>query len=471
MLLAFCRFVMLNKLMIMKILTSVDRDGMYYAKVPFITTSNLHIENQVVKLMVTNSMPFYNISDYVIKGSGFSRSQQNFYEVAELRVTNITKTDYREENFIILANPGIKAFSIIQVDSFIREIYISERGEVMIREKIEITNANIGMEMDLISLDLIGDERDEFNVPKIRNITTVTDREPVVTEVRQIILENSPANRLDVKKIARHSLDKGNTLTLQYEYRLDDEFIQIGTNSITANIPTKPTLKIIANEYKIIIKESNGFLISSESPFELNLDGNQQLQSEDITITYVPGIAWASNKSIPIGSTIFILTILGMMTRIERKEEKEVEIGEDEIVVKMRELTVLYSEEVSLLKNIIERLNKWNKDEITKNQIENVKSEIKSIKTRNVGKLAILRSEILELKSSQKEFFDKLNKNEQSLERDIFQILQLYEQYRLNRINSQDMEDKLSEYKSNVLKKINDIVATIQSNVDSLKQN
>ena len=459
------------ELMIMKILTSVDRDGMYYAKVPFITTSNLHIENQVVKLMVTNSMPFYNISDYVIKGSGFSRSQQNYYEVAELRVTNITKTDYREENFIILANPGIKAFSIIQVDSFIREIYISERGEVMIREKIEITNANIGMEMDLISLDLIGDERDEFNVPKIRNITTVTDREPVVTEVRQIILENSPANRLDVKKIARHSLDKGNTLTLQYEYRLDDEFIQIGTNSITANIPTKPTLKIIANEYKIIIKESNGFLISSESPFELNLDGNQQLQSEDITITYVPGIAWASNKSIPIGSTIFILTILGMMTRIERKEEKEVEIGEDEIVVKMRELTVLYSEEVSLLKNIIERLNKWNKDEITKNQIENVKSEIKSIKTRNVGKLAILRSEILELKSSQKEFFDKLNKNEQSLERDIFQILQLYEQYRLNRINSQDMEDKLSEYKSNVLKKINDIVATIQSNVDSLKQN
>ena len=100
-----------------------------------------------------------------------------------------------------------------------------------------------------------------------------------------------------------------------------------------------------------------------------------------------------------------------------------------------------------------------------------MKSEIKSIKTRNVGKLAILRSEILELKSSQKEFFDKLNKNEQSLERDIFQILQLYEQYRLNRINSQDMEDKLSEYKSNVLKKINDIVATIQSNVDSLKQN
>ena len=50
-------------------------------------------------------------------------------------------------------------------------------------------------------------------------------------------------------------------------------------------------------------------------------------------------------------------------------------------------------------------------------------------------------------------------------------MIQLYEQYRLNRINSQDMENKLAEYKSNVLKKINDIVASIQSNVDSLKQN
>ena len=165
------------------------------------------------------------------------------------------------------------------------------------------------------------------------------------------------------------------------------------------------------------------------------------------------------------------MAVLGMMTRIERKEEGDVELGEDDIVVKMNELTGLYSEEVSLLKNIIERLGKWNKDEIKKSQIENARNEIKSIRTRNTGKLAVLRNEILELKSSQKELFNNLNRDEQSLERDIFQMIQLYEQYRLNRINSQDMEDKLSEYKSSVLKKINDIVASIQSNVDSLKQN
>ena len=459
------------ELILMNIVEPLGREGMYYANVPFITSSNLNIDEYRLNLRAPNSAPFYNISDYVVKTDTFSRSQQNHYEVATVRVLDITKNDYREESFIVLANPGIKAFSILQIDSFTREIYISYNGEIMIRETIEITNSNLGMEMVLISLDLIGDERDELNVPIFRNVTSVPDREPALTESQVIILENTPANRLDLKIMSRHSLDRGNTMILQYEYRLGDEFIQVGTNSITANIPTKPTIKTVANEYRILITESNAFSISSESPFEVNLNGNQQIQNNNITITYVPGIAWASNESVPIGSAIFVIAVLGMMTRIEKKEEGEVEIAEDDVVVKMNELTGLYSEEVSLLKNIIERLEKWNKDEIKKSQIENVKKEIRSIKTRNAGKLALLRNEILELKPSQKELFNNLNRDEQSLERDIFQMIQLYEQYRLNRINSQDMENKLSEYKSNVLKKINDIVASIQSNVDSLKQN
>ena len=460
------------ELILVNIVTPLEREGLYYANVPFITTSNLHIDEHKLILRAPNSAPFYNISDYSLKGdSSFSRNQLSYYEVAETRVLNITEADYREEKFLVLVNPGVKAFSLLQVNSFTREIYISEDGEVMIKEKIDISNLDSGMEMLLLTLDLIGDERDEFNVPVIRNITTVTDREPAIMDTQQIILENPPANRLNLKKLSRHSLDKGNSMIIQYEYRLDEQFIHIGTNSITANIPTKPTLKTIANEYKIIIIESNVFSISSDSPFELKLDAQNQLENTNITITYVPGIAWASNESLPIGSVIFILATLGMMTKIERKEEQNDEVGDDDIVVKMRELAVLYSEEISLLKNIMERLEKWNKEEVKKTQIENVKNEIKTIRTRNTGKISILRNEVVELKPSQKELFNNLNRDEQSLERDILQMIQLYEQYRLNRINSQDMESKLSEYKSNVLKKINDIIALIQSNVDSLKQN
>ena len=74
------------------------------------------------------------------------------------------------------------------------------------------------------------------------------------------------------------------------------------------------------------------------------------------------------------------------------------------------------------------------------------------------------------MKSSQKEVFEELNKSEQSLERDIFQTIQLYEQYRLNRINKQEMEKRLSEYKKNVSNKINNMIATLQVNADSLEK-
>ena len=177
------------ELILMNIVEPLGREGMYYANVPFITSSNLNIDEYRLNLRAPNSAPFYNISDYVVKSDTFSRSQQNHYEVATIRVLDITKNDYREDSLIVLANPGIKAFSILQVDSFTREIYISNNGEIMIRETKEITNSNLGMEMVLISLDLIGDERDELNVPIIRNVTSVANREPALTVSQQIILE------------------------------------------------------------------------------------------------------------------------------------------------------------------------------------------------------------------------------------------------------------------------------------------
>ena len=125
---------------------------------------------------------------------------------------------------------------------------------------------------------------------------------------------------------------------------------------------------------------------------------------------------------------------------------------------------------MSLLRNILERIERIDKEDIKKNQIENVKNEVNTIRTRNSAELVTLRKDIISLRPSQRELFSSLNKEEQLLERDIFQIIQLYEQYRLNRININDMEDKLGEYRKNVLKKIDGIIAIIQANMDVLKQ-
>ena len=457
------------ELILTDILKSTERPGLYFAEVPIITTSNIHIDKEIVEIRVPNSAPFYNISDYTIKGNAFSRSQQVNWEVAKTEFLNVTSNDYRNENVLVLANPGIKAFSIIKVDSFLREIYISKQGDVMIRERIEIRNAENGMELHQIGLDLLGPERDDLNVPIIRSVTSVSDREPVLIDTKIIILENTPANRLDLKKLTRYVFATNTTLILNYEYRLNEELINVNVNSISVDIPTERTLNTIAKEYKIVIIESNSFQISTESPMELNLSPNEQLENMNITLSYTPKLAWASNQSFPVGSIIFVLALLGMMTQVEKKKEEGIEV-EDEIDVKIQELAAFYGERMSLLRNILERIERIDKEDIRKNQIENVKKEVNTIRTRNSAELVTLRKDIISLRPSQRELFSSLNKKEQLLERDIFQIIQLYEQYRLNRININDMEDKLGEYRKNVLKKIDGIIAIIQANMDVLKQ-
>ena len=457
------------ELILTDILKSTERPGLYFAEVPIITTSNIHIDKEMVEIRVPNSAPFYNISDYTIKGNAFSRSQQVNWEVAKTEFLNVTSNDYRDENVLVLANPGIKAFSIIKVDSFLREIYISKQGDVMIRERIEIRNAENGMELHQIGLDLLGPERDDLNVPIIRSVTSVSDREPVLIDTKIIILENTPANRLDLKKLTRYVFATNTTLILNYEYRLNEEFTNVNANSISVDIPTERTLNTIAKEYRIVIVESNSFQISTESPMELNLSPNEQLENMNITLSYTPKLAWASNQSFPIGSIIFVLALLGMMTQVEKKKEEGIEV-EDEIDVKIQELAAFYGERMSLLRNILERIERIDKEDIRKNQIENVKNEVNTIRTRNSAELVTLRKDIISLRPSQRELFSNLNKDEQLLERDIFQIIQLYEQYRLNRININDMEDKLGEYRKNVLKKIDGIIAIIQANMDVLKQ-
>ena len=457
------------ELILTDILKSTERPGLYFAEVPIITTSNIHIDKEIVEIRVPNSAPFYNISDYTIKGNAFSRSQQMNWEVARAEFLNVTSNDYRDENVLVLANPGIKAFSIIKVDSFLREIYISKQGDVMIRERIEIRNAENGMELHQIRLDLLGPERDDLNVPMIRSVTSVSDREPVLIDTKVIILENPPANRLDLKKLVRYVFATNTTLILNYEYRLNEELINVNANSISVDIPTERTLNTIAKEYRIVIIESNSFQISTESPMELNFSPNEQLENMNITLSYTPKLAWASNQSFPVGSIIFVLALLGMMTQVEKKKEEGIEV-EDEIDVKIQELAAFYGERMSLLRNILERIERIDKEDIRKNQIENVKNEVNTIRTRNSAELVTLRKDIISLRPSQRELFSNLNKEEQLLERDIFQIIQLYEQYRLNRININDMEDKLGEYRKNVLKKIDGIIAIIQANMDVLKQ-
>lgn len=438
-----------------------EREGMYKVLLPIIPTSNLHIDRQDMDIVVPNSIPFYNIS------ATADRSQQMYFEIAEQGFDNVTRINNFSEDIFLLINEGTKSFTIGEVNSFLREIYISSKGEVMIRETIEITNAGgKGIELHKLGLNLIGPERDEFDVPIIRNITSTPSREPAIAAKKTIVLQDTPINRLEIKQLTRNILGENMTVVISYEYKLDESLINTNLNSIVAEIPTSSTFKTIAKDYRIRIIQSDTYNILTDSSMEFELKGNDQLYGNNITLSYRPGFAWASNISFPVGTIIFLISLVGMMSQIEKQKE----VSEDEIITKMRELTGHYSGKISLIRNILIGVKKWDKNNINDIQINNVKNEISSIRIRTAGELSLLRKDIIDLQPLQKELFNSITRNEQLLDRDIFQILQLYEQRRLNRINIQEMEKKLTNNENSVSKRMDEIISALQTNTENLDQ-
>ncbi len=446
------------ELVIDDFIEKTERVGMYKALVPLVTSTNLLIHLEKVSVEVPGSAPFMNVTEQ------WERRQELYTEFQETSFNNVERKDERFGYIYILENSGQNSFSIIEINDILREIYISNKGDVMIRETITFTNRGFnGSILEFIALDLVGPERDNNNVPIVRNITSVPNREPVVLDSRDITLINSPVNKLPLKEIIRNPVGQGIMAVIKYEYKLDNTNIEINDFSISANIETKSPLNALANNYQIKILNSDSYKIKSQTT-NLKLEGNDQFYAEDITIEYSPGIAWASNISLPIGTTLFIIVLLGSMSNIEKPKEEE----ENEIIIKMKEFTEFYNKKIPTIRNISSGIKKWDKDDIQKKHIDNVKNELNSIKSRTAGEFASLKRDIINLDASQKELFDNITRYEQSFERDIFQMLQLCEQKRLNRINLPELEKRLSDYEKNVDDKINKTIAGIQTAISNL---
>jgi len=240
------------ELVIGDFIEKTERVGMYKALVPLVTSTNLLIHLEKVSVQVPESAPFVNVTEQ------WERRQELYAEFQETSFNNVERKDERFGYIYILEKSGQNSFSIIEINDVLREIYISNKGDVMIRETITFTNRGFnGSILEFIALDLVGPERDNNNVPIVRNITSVPNREPVILDSRDITLINSPVNRLPIKEIIRNPVGQGIKAVIKYEYKLDNTNIEINDFSISANIETRSPLKALANNYQIKIVNSD----------------------------------------------------------------------------------------------------------------------------------------------------------------------------------------------------------------------
>ena len=446
------------RLMLVDVIELTEKKGLYKVLIPEITTTNFQLKKLNFEMSVPETATYANISAH------YTRTSFQIYDIATTIHVDIKPMfGQKFEYFFLTETEGSNAFSKVEVEEIVREIFITKNGKIMIKENLKIINKGF-YDLKYIQVNLIGPEVDENGVPLAKTITTMPNREPALNEKKLVILLSPPQNRLNIVEILRVGIPEGQSADITFVYALPEAYINHNFNSITVTIPIESPLFTISDKYSIVINSPDSFSIKTKSMITEFKD-REQLSGKNITIEITPTLSWASMSIIPISSLIFITIFLGLSIYKEKPKEEE----EKEIVKKTRELLAKYSEKITYEKNIFSRLINLSSEKVQQEYLSNIKNELTSIKNRYANILGQLKREISDLDNTQKEKINKINQLEQSLERDIFQITKSYEQLNHENINKNDFEKRINQLQKDVEKRINEILSILNQMLDSIR--
>ena len=446
------------RLMLVDVIELTEKKGLYKVLIPEITTTNFQLQQLNFEMSVPETATYANISAH------YTRTSFQIYDIATTIHVDIKPMfGQKFEYFFLTETEGSNAFSKVEVEEIVREIFITKNGKIMIKENLKIINKGF-YDLKYIQVNLIGPEVDENGVPLAKTITTMPNREPALNEKKLVILLSPPQNRLNIVEILRVGIPEGQSADITFVYALPEAYINHNFNSITVTIPIESPLFTISDKYSIVINSPDSFSIKTKSMITEFKD-REQLSGKNITIEITPTLSWASMSIIPISSLIFITIFLGLSIYKEKPKEEE----EKEIVKKTRELLARYSEKITYEKNIFSGLINLSSEKVQQEYLSNIKNELISIKNRYVNVLGQLKREISDLDNTQKEKINKINQLEQSLERDIFQITKSYEQLNHENINKNDFEKRINQLQKDVEKRINEILSILNQMLDSIR--
>ena len=446
------------RLMLVDVIELTEKKGLYKVLIPEITTTNFQLQQLNFEMSVPETATYANISAH------YTRTSFQIYDIATTIHVDIKPMfGQKFEYFFLTETEGSNAFSKVEVEEIVREIFITKNGKIMIKENLKIINKGF-YDLKYIQVNLIGPEVDENGVPLAKTITTMPNREPALNEKKLVILLNPPHNRLNIVEILRVGIPEGQSADITFVYALPEAYINHNFNSITVTIPIESPLFTISDKYSIVINSPDSFSIKTKSMITEFKD-REQLSGKNITIEITPTLSWASMSIIPISSLIFITIFLGLSIYKEKPKEEE----EKEIVKKTRELLARYSEKITYEKNIFSGLINLSSEKVQQEYLSNIKNELTSIKNRYANILGQLKREISDLDNTQKEKINKINQLEQSLERDIFQITKSYEQLNHENINKNDFEKRINQLQKDVEKRINEILSILNQMLDSIR--
>ncbi len=414
--------------------------------VPILPTVDGIMLNEVRStLVVPATLTFGNVTDgMAIGGSGLAITISGTFG-------NVSSSEQRNEFVHLVEQPAAGVFTLVDFEDASRTVVVSPNGLISVREEFSMKNVGFGTltELNMIPID------DSV----IRVTVGATSDPPLKNPTRLFLI----SNRLDLQRAFSSVLRPGEKILVIYEYNLDREFLESTFGSVKVSVTPSPPVDSLMGSFKVGIELPFAFRLI-DGPNSVDIDGTEQLFGTDIIYEFRPGIIWASGTAFPIGTGIFLILLLGFFLS-QRADVK----AEREIVLKINKLAEIYQDKISIVGSIVSNFKRLEVGKMERRQVENVRGEMNSIRSKTSSRVSELRKAIIELDPKVGSSFAELSTQDQSYDRAVSQFIQTYDLQIQRKIKSEMFRTKTTDLDKQINKRASNIVNLVHSIVKQVE--
>ncbi|MEE8186421.1 MAG: hypothetical protein V3T99_02025, partial [Nitrososphaerales archaeon] len=414
--------------------------------VPILPTVDGIMLNEVRStIVVPATLTFGNVTDGMeIGGSGLSITISGTFG-------NVSSSEQRNEFVHLVEQPAAGVFTLVDFEDASRTVVVSPNGLISVREEFSMKNVGFGTLTELNTIPI--------DDSVIRVTVGATSDPPLKNPTRLFLI----SNRLDLQRAFSSVLRPGEKILVIYEYNLDRDFLESTFGSVKVSVTPSPPVDSLMGSFKVGIELPFAFRLI-DGPNSVDIDGTEQLFGTDIIYEFRPGIIWASGTAFPIGTGIFLILLLGFFLS-QRADVK----AEREIVLKINKLAEIYQDKISIVGSIVSNFKRLEVGKMERRQVENVRGEMNSIRSKTSSRVSELRKAIIELDPKVGSSFAELSTQDQSYDRAVSQFIQTYDLQIQRKIKSEVFRTKTTDLDKQINKRASNIVNLVHSIVKQVE--
>ncbi|MCP8323827.1 MAG: hypothetical protein L6N96_06605 [Candidatus Methylarchaceae archaeon HK02M2] len=390
---------------------SSDNELNYTASLPLVPALNLPIEKMNSSFSIP-TLAFFPQIQY----ENFTIERINLKWTMRGNFSNVNEGFFVNKNVTITATEDVH-FALLEFSEAKRELVISPLGDIKVLDTITMTNYGI-RELSKIKPSLL--------IDNFRNIIIF----PPLSNPFPNSKSDADNSQIDIGA----PLKNGEKYSVRLEYLIKSEdFINVKDNLFELQVPLRPPIDGVINEYTIKISYPDGFLVHNKTEvFKVNAN---PLDNDELKVVLQYGSAWASVDVVPVASLIFVTAIIASLT-IGGPMVKE----EEMLKKKIKAYTEAFDKKIKANNKLMDTYKERQYGQISKSEFDRVRQSIEGRKKKASIDIAKLMSGLIELKSSLQKPLTNIEGLSYKYDGAIRDLLSLYEQFYTKSIKSRIFE-------------------------------